>query len=370
MRYYYMDAMRGVLMILGIVLHASIIYASNVDWAVSDPVNNVYFYDIYAFIHVFRIPAFFIIAGFFSGMTISKYGIKNFLEKRTQRILVPLLSTAATINLLDSYLRYKIHTNGELGLRSFFYDYLPNTFVTGQWEHHLWFLLFLFFYFFIGIFFVKVLKGLSSSWKSKWQAVETNISINILILILPIFNIILLMLGNLFPDLFYKKIFGLFSLVSLGTYVPFYIVGLVFYYKPRLLKEFNSVKTTHFVFLIVSTIAYFYSQNIGNNVTAKIIQNYSYYDIAWILCAICFSVFYRFFNKDRKGFRYLSEASYSIYLFHQIIVIVFGYILIPFQISIYIKFLLVILLTTVTSLSMHHFFVLKLRLARLLFNGK
>jgi len=126
----------------------------------------------------------------------------------------------------------------------------------------------------------------------------------------------------------------------------------------------------YLVFLTVNIIAYFHSEKVGNNLVAKIIQNYSYYDIAWILCAICFSTFYRFFNKDSRGIKYLSEASYSIYLFHQIIVIVIGYLLIPYQISIYLKFFLVVLLTTITSMAVHHFFILKLKTARLLFNGK
>jgi peptidoglycan/LPS O-acetylase OafA/YrhL len=362
-----MDSMRSVLMILGVVLHASAVYSAGINWAVSNPVKSDFFYDLYAFIHVFRIPSFFIIAGFFSGFSILRYGYKGFLAKRTQRIIIPLAATALTVNTLDSYMRFTIHSENPVSFIYFVKNHLLSTFVNGGWVHHLWFLVFLIFYFFIAFFLVKTLKNVSIF---KYERVSNLFNVRFLIIILPLFNICLLVLGKFFPPLFYSKIFGVFNLLTFGTYIPFYVTGILFFYRPKLLGEFNSFKISNLIVLLIMSSAYFYSPQIENNLIARLVNVYSYYAIAWVLCAVCFSLFFHFLNKANKGFQYLSEASYSIYLFHQLVVIILGYLFIEINLDIYFKFILIIIFTMAITLLIHHFLVLKLPLVRLLFNGK
>ena len=99
-RLYYLDAMRSILMMLGIVLHAAIIFGSD-SWLLEESERSSIYNSIVDFIHLFRMPAFFIVSGFFCHMTISRYGSKLFLKVRTPRILIPLLVAAISLNSIQ-----------------------------------------------------------------------------------------------------------------------------------------------------------------------------------------------------------------------------------------------------------------------------
>jgi glucan biosynthesis protein C len=66
----------------------------------------------------------------------------------------------------------------------------------------------------------------------------------------------------------------------------------------------------------------------------------------------------------------LSDASYSIYLFHQVLVIGFGLLLIRFEIGGLGGLIFLMVLVAIVSLAIHIIFISKIPLLRLLFNGK
>ncbi len=89
-----LDAMRGVMMLLGIVLHASLTYGRidyGASWPLKDPSNNFLFDIIVAFIHAFRMSIFFIAGGFFAALLFYHKGPKAMLINRIKRILIPLV---------------------------------------------------------------------------------------------------------------------------------------------------------------------------------------------------------------------------------------------------------------------------------------
>lgn len=92
-RYYSLDLLRVIMTLLGIPLHAAISYMEYIPsraWE-SDSETHFLFDVMFGYIHLYRIPAFFLIAGFFGAMLLERRGLKEFLQNRGQRILVPLL---------------------------------------------------------------------------------------------------------------------------------------------------------------------------------------------------------------------------------------------------------------------------------------
>src|SRR5688500_12766151 len=70
-RYHSLDAFRAAMMLLGLVLHsaASYTYTPLRDaWPFHDPPGLVAFEILLLFIHLFRMPAFFVVAGFFAAL--------------------------------------------------------------------------------------------------------------------------------------------------------------------------------------------------------------------------------------------------------------------------------------------------------------
>src|SRR5262249_49112188 len=72
-RYHALDALRAAMMFLGIYLHAAAAYSPHGDWHVKPPqVTTALDYTI-AWIHVFRMPVFYVMAGFFAALLLARY---------------------------------------------------------------------------------------------------------------------------------------------------------------------------------------------------------------------------------------------------------------------------------------------------------
>ena len=75
-------------MLLGIVLHAALPYMDIGDLWPSDSSNSDVIKVIFEFIHVWRMPLFFILAGFFANLVISKKSWKLWAQNRFIRIFL------------------------------------------------------------------------------------------------------------------------------------------------------------------------------------------------------------------------------------------------------------------------------------------
>ncbi len=126
-RYYGLDALRGSMMMLGIVLHAGMFYLAAAPERMPIPSdrNTSYVFDLlFHFIHSFRMPTFFVLAGFFAALLVEKRGLWGALRNRAARILAPLLVGMVTlvpltmILLLDFMLSVRFGTHDLLPSRS------------------------------------------------------------------------------------------------------------------------------------------------------------------------------------------------------------------------------------------------------------
>src|SRR5438128_471342 len=92
-RLHELDAVRGFALLLGIVLHAtmSFVPTSQRFWIIQDTHPSVSLAALFFFIHVSRMPTFFLIAGFFARLGFHRRGLRDFIKDRLQRIAVPLL---------------------------------------------------------------------------------------------------------------------------------------------------------------------------------------------------------------------------------------------------------------------------------------
>jgi glucan biosynthesis protein C len=138
-RIHFLDAMRSTLMALGVVLHTANVYAVHGKWEIHDSCTHPVFDLLAAVIRSFRMPAFFIIAGFFAQMTIDRHGAHSFLSQRAKRLMIPFVTTTLTLNLLQFWLQYRYHA-AVTGIAWQDPSVLLQTFFAGNWIQHLWFL--------------------------------------------------------------------------------------------------------------------------------------------------------------------------------------------------------------------------------------
>ena len=93
-RYYNLDALRGFAMLLGIGLHAAIPF---VPYSEPDDSGSGLLVLFFLFVHGFRMPLFFLLSGFFPSMLWRRRGLRFLIEHRLKRIGLPLLIGVFTV---------------------------------------------------------------------------------------------------------------------------------------------------------------------------------------------------------------------------------------------------------------------------------
>jgi glucan biosynthesis protein C len=92
-RYHALDALRATMMLLGLVLHSAVSYTARplgAAWPYHDQQTSPWFELVVFFIHLFRMPEFFVVAGFFGALLFYRDGASGMARNRLTRVLVPL----------------------------------------------------------------------------------------------------------------------------------------------------------------------------------------------------------------------------------------------------------------------------------------
>lgn len=92
-RLHYLDNLRALAMIGGIFFHALLAYSPALHklWLTADRQQSVVVDVVGWFSHLFRMPLFFVIAGFFVAYLVSKRGMRGMMINRVKRVLLPLI---------------------------------------------------------------------------------------------------------------------------------------------------------------------------------------------------------------------------------------------------------------------------------------
>ena len=91
-----LDALRAIAMLLGIALHGLLAY-TGFPWAVQDANQAPWLGSVFAMIHGFRMPLFFLVSGFFTAMLWRKRGLQSLLKHRFLRIFLPCMVGLVTV---------------------------------------------------------------------------------------------------------------------------------------------------------------------------------------------------------------------------------------------------------------------------------
>src|SRR6056297_1407596 len=94
-RLHALDSLRAIMMMLGLVLHSVLTYIGGepyAAWKIRDPLYfNTNLEWIGSWIHVFRMPIFMVVAGFFAALLFYERGERRMIKNRMNRITYPFL---------------------------------------------------------------------------------------------------------------------------------------------------------------------------------------------------------------------------------------------------------------------------------------
>jgi glucan biosynthesis protein C len=342
-RLHHMDNLRALAMLLGVVFHASLAYSPMLHffWLSSDPQKSAAI-DVFAwFSHLFRMPLFFLIAGFFAVFLLHKRGVGGLLKNRALRVLLPLLIFLPLV-LWTMYLGIlwaKEHVSAPSPVLNFIFMGMQSEQTPDQplSTAHLWFLYYLCLFYPLVLVLWKL-----GVYRQSWTAVLFNRWV--MVLVMPL----LLIPGFYLINAPHPAPEGL-----LPQFWPFILYG-VFFLLGSLLFQHQAAMVQLAPFrwwlLLIGIGSYVYFNHRVPASEGNLLMAVSEAVTAWYLTLWCLIVGQRHLNQHNRWFRYVADASYWIYLVHLPLLMFIQYMLLNTSWNLWLEFALSVLLTMLISL--------------------
>src|SRR5258708_3156612 len=160
-RYHALDGLRAAMMLLGIYLHVAVAYAPIGGWpykqAELTPALNL----TIIWIHIFRMPVFYVMAGFFAALLYARWGFRPATANRVRRIAIPFVVGWLVVFPLV----VALVVLGKGSLAAAVAPLPPALFWTRLHPLHLWFLEYLLVLYGLAVIAVPALGALPVRWR-------------------------------------------------------------------------------------------------------------------------------------------------------------------------------------------------------------
>ena len=335
------------MMFLVVVIHPALIYSPISDMVVKDLDTNFFFAALSGIINIFRMPVFFMIAGFFASMCLAKYGKLFFLRIKGVQLLAPMLFFVPLSQLVNWF----IITSTSSSVYHYIFTF-----------NYLWFLYYLFLSCVALVLFARTgLLNLIDKYRGLAR-------ISLIILIMALFAVFV---DKTIPT----PVGGLIVQLSLFfIYNSFFLLGYLEKENPFL--RFGKQASISFfllacIFSLLILLASFFPLTINSpqNPAAEIILRVLN---ALSRIALCYGIILMaksMIHKTNTILTLFSKASYTVYLVHMPVLCLLSYLIRDLSSNPFIKFSFVLTLTTVISLLIYRFLV-KDRWIELILKGK
>lgn len=354
-RLYYIDWLRVLVILSLIPFHAALTYLRFGTVYIKAPVSDLAALPCLTVVVPlgdFFMTLLFFVSGIASFYSFKKRGVGEYVGERATKLMIPFLLGFLFLCPVTAYLQ-AIYEGFEGGFLSF----IPQFFWYQSFHYHgyghLWFLLYLF-----------VFSMLCVPLFNRWQRDESHIRrIGGFLskghrLLLPIGAIILLEIC--LRPFFHGDQTLIFDWANDAVYLSLFIFGYIFAADERIQEKVRGYFKPSIVCGALSLAALFYV-----NVSWQVLgSDEAYLTQVWTLAkgvyecsAIIFllNVGKACLNKGGKAIGYLNRASFTVYIFHFFPVTFFTLLFINLKMHIFIKFLLVVVLSYLAVLLINEF---------------
>ena len=359
-RYHGLDALRALAMAMGIVLHAALPYFFTGGFWPSDDQSGP-IKAIFEFIHIWRMPVFFMLSGFLSALVISRRSTVYWADHRFKRVALPLLIFWLPIALVLPQIfgyGFKGEFPGSDAIKAEIF-FNPN---------HLWVLIHLLL--FVGIVGIMRLISLATAriFKTPW-AMFARFFVRVIYLPVPLAIIIILFFVLIPTD-------GELNSNLAATSIYFFL-GYGLFSNKSLFERMKSHWIYYMAFALIALAAYLWLISELGTYDPKNEKDAPLWALVIVLkatCAILFS--YGFiglsevkFGSDSHTWRWLSDSAYWVYLVHLPIVTMITFAMFSISIPVELKFIVSIVLTSIIGVVTYKYLV-RGTVVGLLLNGK
>jgi peptidoglycan/LPS O-acetylase OafA/YrhL len=331
-RYHSLDALRGVMMLLGIYLHAAVAYSAYGNWPWKDGSITGLFDVSLGLIHVFRMPVFYVLAGFFAALLYERRGARAFVRNRVIRILVPFaVGWAILFPLVKLLAIWARSVQGHTANPSGSLDPFTWREVLGRLDPmHLWFLEYLVFFYVFALVLVPLLRH-------RYLAVPVGV-INRSFRAVTISPLGAFALAFLTCPILYLMREGAIDDPSgfapegriLIAYLVFFGWGWLLSRNADLLlvlRRFPHAPIFIGLGVVAALLGYsiwYWLQETGTQMVLGVVASAWCLALSmWLFVFGIVGIFFRVLERPVARFRYLSDSSYWLYLVHMPVLLVF-----------------------------------------------
>jgi hypothetical protein len=374
-RRYDIDWLRVIAFYILIFYHVGMIF---VPWEfhIKNSTTAEWFETWMAFLSQWRLPLLFLISGIVVYYSLGKRTGGKFLLERTKRLFVPLIFGMLVI--VPPQIYFERISNG-VQFANYWefwktvFNFVPYPLGGSLSWHHLWYVLYVFFYSIVSLpLFLYLRSGKSLLFRNKVSGFVKRHPNAIYIIILPLF-IFHLILASMFPtthgffdDWYYHSI-------ALTIFISgFFISAVNCLWDVIVDKRKQSLILAAVPSLFLILTVWGPTFEIFNDRAPEFI--FIYRILKWILIPSLLFAFLGYgkvlLNKPSRFLTYANESVYPLYILHQTIMITCGYYVIQWSWGIVPKFLLLVILTFGGSFVIYELIVKRFSLTRLLFGMK
>ena len=369
-RQHYWDGIRALLMWFGIPYHASLIYRAQPEWSVSLDTKSPSIVFIGQMLSTFRMPCFFIVAGFFSALILARTDTRIWVKNRLVRLLVPFATAAVLVNgfqisltHLDEFVTGAISYQEYVSRTSYDYTHLGD-----HWVRHLWFLLALSCYSVAMISVKPMIDRFVAKFKSDKLLPNNKYLLSVLCIVLLICYILFVksvirLSSHAHLDI---TLHGFLPWYDTAINAPFFLMGYMLVQSKRWSVIFFSKSTVldlfGLAFALVSALTATF------NPDSRVILLLSDCVSAFLVSRLVIYLFKTHFKKESLWVRKIVDASFTIYLVHQPMVAIAAIFFITLSVPAFVSYILIVFIVTGLSFYFHQL-VAKSDLAVFLFNG-
>ena len=370
-RLHSMDALRAIMMLLGLVIHSALTYAVTdwgATWPLKDP-NALHWTNDYIvdFIHVFRMQIFFFVAGFFGALLFYERRPRRMIKNRIQRIVFPFLVFVfllwPSIVVCFTYTRLSFAGDPEAWATATSILAQIDGYIPGS-TFHLWFL----YYLALITGFSVIIAFIARPFKAftnKISGLFNRIIIHpiLRILVFASFTVVVYIFMNTSQVATSNSFIP--DLNTFTYYAFFYIIGWILFKSKHLLDELKHMDWWSAALGIALFSVYFFWNDDFEFYDAIIIKSIT----VWCLIFGISGMFIRYASNHSPVMRYISDASYWVYLVHLSLTALLPVLIMNWALPATVKFLIVMVGTFSICFLSYHYLVRSTFIGQFL-NGK
>ena len=368
-RVHHMDNLRALAMLAGVVFHAALAYSPLMHpiWPLADAGRSIAVDAVAWFLHLFRMPLFFVVAGFFAALLVARRGMAGLFRNRAARVLLPLVLFLPLVLISMHWLTMQAVANvahpspALVWMRGWIeqHDSLP---LLPGWAH-LWFL------FYLLLFTVLTWVASSLGLRSLGQRIAALPPLA-LILLFPI-PLTLALAGTTAP--WPAPEFVLPSLWAMAFFGLYFALGYQLFQRHEMLDRMRPWSMLLLVGAVLGYALLFHSTDGFALTRPKTLQHAMHaaleaYAGLW-MTLWCLLAGKRWLDKRNATMRWLADASYWTYLVHLPLLFAIQYRLLDLPLHWAAKFTTAALATFAVSFVSYRLVVRHTLMGRLL-NGK